>query len=952
MKRSIACFLVACVSAMLLSNRSFGVMDKDAYQLHELQKTDPAFLLEPSQGNANETEVPKWMPGRLVVKYRSYAIVVPTKRAASLFGFEKDRGVLKRNQLYPNQKKQARQKTLSGKSLPDLSTIYELEFAPDADIEKIAQEFRKNSDVVYAHPNQRYQIMTLPNDPAYLAYGSWDQDYYDLWGPRAMNMEVAWAITKGAGTIIAVVDTGLDYNHPDIWENVLVNPDVIVDRNGDHRVDLDDADLNGNHKIDHKEVVDHMFGWDFTECSRFTRYGICREKLPDNNPYDRNGHGTHVAGTATAAENDIGVVGIAPEAKILSVKGLTDDGYGFDTWLAASIVYAADHNATVINNSWGCDNCELDEVVEDAIEYANALGISVVFAAGNSSIDVKFSSPANQENVIAVSACTQSDRPAFFTNFGTGIDICAPGGGDVDWSSRRAYLNSVYNILSLKARQGRDVRGGILRYNKKYYRLTGTSMAAPHIAGLIALIRAQKPWLTPEEIRWILNASARDIYTPGFDVFTGPGMPDAARALQIDSVITVQLSTPTDGAFFDRSDNTIEIVGSVQGTNVASWQLFYGEGRTPTEWHPLGNIGTTSVDNALLAAWDISEIPDGMYTLRLAAHSQEGWTFQTINQIRIEFPPDHVLPSNSEQRKPKVFGTTAIWEEYFYSRINGRLHDFSSDTTWWLRENDSAHRFGFDISDNTVVGFTSDPTYYYSAFEYDIENRTLGLIAEVQNLLWGVATSGDKRLWLECTGSDGFCLEQNIMLKDSTGRVTVIDPALAFRYDPQLSSSYALWNQIRGRRNDWYWQLRGYKTETQTAFDFPVPVHGSQVYGRTDGEFAIWNEHTGTAWRVRACSFSDLCQSSWWVTSEEESCIYPDIAGGKVVCASNRAGNWDIRFIDVVTGNSMAITADTVMQLYPAITEVPDGWRVVWQDGRWANDDVFWQIGSKFVAKD
>src|SRR3989449_1172509 len=265
------------------------------------------------------------------------------------------------------------------RDLPDLSHVYTVRLAPGSDVAKAAAEFGADPHVEYAHPNFRASAQLVPNDPYYQTSGSWGQPYQDLWGLRKLRTEDAWSSTLGDGIVVAVVDTGLDPTHPDIAANVWTNPREII--NG-----VDD-DGNG--------YVDDVTGWDFA-------YG-------DNDITDRFGHGTHVSGTiAATGDNGLGIVGVAPHARVMAVKGLDDGGSGSFDHLAAALVYAAQNGADVISNSWGCPcPCPSVPVVEDAVRTDHALGAVVVFAAGEPPMGGVHIRPPNKPQPIVVAARTQ-----------------------------------------------------------------------------------------------------------------------------------------------------------------------------------------------------------------------------------------------------------------------------------------------------------------------------------------------------------------------------------------------------------------------------------------------------------------------------------------------------------------------------------------------------------------
>jgi subtilisin family serine protease len=263
-----------------------------------------------------------------------------------------------------------------------------------------------------------------------------------------INVLRAWSITKGSTDIkIAVIDTGVDYNHPDLKDQIDVN---LAELNGKPGVD---DDGNG--------YIDDIYGYDFAN--------------KDNNPQDGHGHGTHCAGVIGAAHNDVGVTGVMANVKIIPVKFLADSGSGETIDAIAAIDYAIKRGANVLSNSWGGD--EKEQSLEDAIKAAEAAGVTFVAAAGNDSADndSTASYPANYQvgNVISVGSFTNSGSKSSFSNYGLkSVHVTAPGS----------------NILSTYKRSG-------------YSTLSGTSMSTPFVAGIVGLLLSQEPTLTPSEIR-------------------------------------------------------------------------------------------------------------------------------------------------------------------------------------------------------------------------------------------------------------------------------------------------------------------------------------------------------------------------------------------------------------------------------------------------------------------
>ncbi|MCC9602071.1 S8 family serine peptidase [Stieleria sp. JC731] len=270
------------------------------------------------------------------------------------------------------------------------------------------------------------------------------------WGLNEVGAPEAWAAGyTGQGITVAVIDTGVDLDHPDLYSNIYVNAGEIAG-NG-----IDD-DGNG--------YVDDVHGFDFADW--------------DADANDVHGHGTHVAGTIAALDNGWGATGVAPDATILPVKVLGDNGSGSSTSVAAGIRYAADQGADIINLSLG-GGYSYD--IESAIEYARSLGSFVIAAAGNEyasmpGFPARFS--ASLDNVLSVGAFDSSGNIAAFSNDvgGSGaVQIDAPGVG-------------VYSTY---------VGGG-------FARMSGTSMATPHVVGVAALTLSANPSLAPSALRDLL----------------------------------------------------------------------------------------------------------------------------------------------------------------------------------------------------------------------------------------------------------------------------------------------------------------------------------------------------------------------------------------------------------------------------------------------------------------
>jgi hypothetical protein len=346
----------------------------------------------------------------------------------------------------------------------------------------------------------------------------------------ALNTSIPKGVSLVRKPLIAVVDSGVYISHPDlraaIWKNVREIPNNNIDDDKNGFVD----DANG---ANFTCIVDEE-----DEC-----------KLPPviKDITDREGHGTHVSGIIAGQGKIRNTVrGVAPQAIILPVKGLDDSGDGYSEWLAKAIKYAVDQGADVINCSWGSRwyHEYVDEVVLDAIKYARALGVVIVFAAGNDASDAETSVHSKLDEVIAVSSSyvsiySRTNPPSnttitslsTFSNFGSSIDITAPG-------------SYIWSTLSCPNRNVQDVRKCTFPYSY-YSALSGTSMAAPHVAAVAGLILGVNPLLNPDQVRAIIRSSATDAYTPGEDGLTGSGLVNAGAAInRASSIYTARAPLP------------------------------------------------------------------------------------------------------------------------------------------------------------------------------------------------------------------------------------------------------------------------------------------------------------------------------------------------------------------------------------------------------------------------
>ena len=390
-------------------------------------------------------------------------------------------------------KKVFKQKQLPvNKALPNLTQIYYLSLSLDADIESVARELSQNANVEYAEPRYIYELYDVPDDPL----------YSDQWYLPIINASDAWDISQGdTNVVIGIIDTGVDWTHPDLADNININEgESGLDANGNNkRANGIDDDNNG--------YIDDWHGWDF-----------CGEdgNTPDNDPMDIYGHGTHCSGIASAVtNNEIGVAGLGRTCQIMPIRVIY---YGALLYGPEGIVYAADNGCDIVNLSWGGD--PPSAFLNDAIQYAHQSGTFVIAAAGNDDTSEK-KYPASYTNVFSVAATDENDNKTFFSSYGSSIDISAPGN----------------HMLSTAL-------------DDSYEYMSGTSMAAPLVAGLAGLIKSQNPNWTNVQIanQILMSADNIDDLNPQFVGMLGSGRINALNALTYEAapIITYQDFTIDD----------------------------------------------------------------------------------------------------------------------------------------------------------------------------------------------------------------------------------------------------------------------------------------------------------------------------------------------------------------------------------------------------------------------
>jgi hypothetical protein len=360
--------------------------------------------------------------------------------------------------------------------------------------------------------NTSVKSVLIPDDPDFHKSWSFHNTGQTNGTPDAdIDAPEAWALMTGSDNIvvIAILDTGVDYNHPDLVDNIWTNPGEIPDN------EIDD-DLNG--------YIDDVTGWDFVH--------------NDNDPMDDDypGHGTHAAGIIGAiVNNSRGIAGVNWDVKIMPIKFIASDGFGTFESAASSIEYATTMGADIISNSWGIG--EYNQDVKDAVSAANELGILFIAAAGDYRSDTNFSKhyPASYDfpNVVSVASTDHNDDLSFLSNYGAQtVHLGAPG-------------DEIYSTTP----------------NNTYSYLSGTSMAVSHVTGVAALIKAQNPDISSDRVKAKILAAVDPLRLLEERSISG-GRLNAYNSLEKDSI---QPSPAIDLRVTDKTFYSVTLSWSATG---------------------------------------------------------------------------------------------------------------------------------------------------------------------------------------------------------------------------------------------------------------------------------------------------------------------------------------------------------------------------------------------------
>jgi len=480
----------------------------------------------------------------------------------------------------------------------DMSKMYLLRLPVTADYEAVVDDLKKNPYVRSVNPVYAMPLDVNANDPNFLPQ----------WGLKIINDTAAWNIEKGSEeAIIAIADAGVLYNHPDLIDNIWVNPGEDLDNDG---VVFDPDDVNSADD-DGNGIADDLIGYDFfSGLTGLTIWPGEDAGTPDIDPKDFNGHGTHCAGIAAMVSNNnsygAGVAGgwgggngpnRGPRIMCLRIGASAEHpDYGYETGYinsynaAQAIDYAANNGACAVNCSWGSSNAS---GMDAALAQANINGMVVIHSAGND--DTQSTTGGYMDNyfyggyevAMSVAATTNADTKAGFSNFGPYVDLSAPG-------------VNIYSTYS--AHYGVDA---------DY--LSGTSMSSPMVVGLAALIKSKMPAWDKFEIDTVIKNHTDDIdaINPDYAGFLGTG-----RINAYNSIATLP-------------DPRFEAVGDLVGPAPLTVQFNDLSPNSPSSWEwDFGDGGSSFDQNPEYTYND-----PGLYDVSLTITEPRGTTAETLHRL-------------------------------------------------------------------------------------------------------------------------------------------------------------------------------------------------------------------------------------------------------------------------------------------------------------------------------
>ncbi|MEI8134963.1 MAG: S8 family serine peptidase [bacterium] len=526
-------------------------------------------------------------------------------------------------------------------SSSDLARIIIIPIYDGIDIQQIFETLTQFAEIEFAEPNYIYHVDAAPKPN--------DSLYSEQWAHRVMHVPEAWQITQGDTAIqIGFIDTGVEWDHPDLLGQFAVNPSEDINRNGlfdawpstetrmdayGHLVkgDLDGIDNDGN------GYVDDVIGYDFVDQSSIN-FGDAKDRDPI--PVDENdhSHGTAVAGVIAAkANNAIGVAGIAPKCRLVALRAFDATGNAEDDDIASAIVYAAENNVRILNLSFGDYIPSL--LQRDAIRYAVSKGVIIFASSGNDGSTLPHY-PSDFDECISVGGSVLasdnvSESEVSTSTHGSGMDIIAPS----------------EHIMTLSGANG-------------YKFIQGTSFSSPAAAAVAGLMLAHDPSLTGTEIRSILESTAKNLDPLGYGPYEGNGRIDALAALKYIGSSAIKIESPNQNRAFHVGAKVV-VIGSSISALFKSFEVTVTKSDTRLQNPTITKLITSDSQklNDTLAVWDTKNFANGSYVITLSVNTSGEHTIVENITIHLfssapQFTSSAVIPIYVNEKRGLLIDAT------------------------------------------------------------------------------------------------------------------------------------------------------------------------------------------------------------------------------------------------------------------------------------------------------
>jgi beta propeller repeat protein len=781
------------------------------------------------------------------------------------------------------------------KSMPkteqSIFRTYQVKLSPKVDVIEAVKKLKNLPAVENAQPNYICYAMdfpeSAPNDTFY--------NHEGLWGLQKIHAPEVWNKTQGEGVVVAVIDSGADYNHEDLADNIWLNSGEFpgVDDNHDGLITLDElkshglTDTNKDGKIDLADLwgskfqdgidndgngyKDDFAGWNFSGY-----FGFFWTSYNNNEIIDYNGHGTHVSGIiAASGNNNKGIIGVVPKAKIMAVKALNTEGSGTSTDLANAISYAAKNGAKVINNSWGsryrdASNAEDNFVIKDAVIEASQRKAIVVFAAGNASDNADYYYSPNIEEAIIVGAADSADSRANFSNFGSRIDIVAPG---VKVLSLNANKGNNAIINQIKERPDLKLEDFVVDTN--YLKLSGTSMAAPYVSGIAALMVTLNKDISPQQAKQYLRASADDIGAPGFDLVTGHGRLNAQTAIEVNSQIEIAFAEPSQCQSINQGQTELVVKGTVAGKSFAKYQLLY-LGYGESNWHNITDEIFTPAHNGNLGTWPCTNLPVNKYLICLKVTSKEGWVFDEVRMVYKDRKKIELLPSGYDF-KGTYEGREIFQEDALSYGDSSDLYILRRGAVnWWkafyldlpswddegLLRQDLLSKGYIDQNDIILEKFKSLQTSSQMDLDVYFSNKRESIFSWLKDMQEGRFLRTILSVYYPFYPKCNLRVNENMVVYDDSdeGIRYILDSDIFYynlatkeegriqktgeQRNPAYSNGKIVWQQRKYKDDGWnndYWQIALYDMAGGTVSPITA-TSKDEVYPLISGNWVVWAE--------------------------------------------------------------------------------------------------------------